>query len=235
MGKSETVTNGALSVSVRGLEVALEFVGVSESQRRPIVGQPVREGGGPGGGSLRVGQTVGHCSVFITSQQHVTERRSHDPGEERKDEPGNPDQHRTTPDDLPDGSDQLNEGGSLGSYGVAHAIKAFGAFLKTELGEIVDVNCSDAVVTSTAYGENRKMTKQPGDVIDQDAVTAEEDGRTQHRVGHARLGQGPFDQSFAAKVGKRGVCTGMGNTDVHDALDAGEPRGLEERARVVHC
>src|ERR1022692_1456294 len=139
---------------------------------------------------------------------------------------------RTTLHHVLDGVDQLYEGWPFWTHRVGHAILALERLLKTEAREIVNVDPPDPVVASAANGEGGKMAQQPGDVVDQHAVATEQDGRTHHRVGHAGLDQRPFDERLATKIWQWRVRARVRDADVHDALNAGEARGVKERPGV---
>ena len=55
-----------------------------------------------------------------------------------------------------------------------------------------------------------------GDVVDQHAVPAEQDGRAHDRMRHARLAEDPLDLRLAAEVGVGRVGARVGDGHVHD-------------------
>lgn len=57
-----------------------------------------------------------------------------------------------------------------------------------------------AVPAVAGDGEHRDVTQKPGDVVDQDSVTAKQDGRPEYRIAEARLRKGLLDQRLAAEV-----------------------------------
>ena len=113
-------------------------------------------------------------------------------------------------------------------------VERVGAGGDGERGQVVDVDRPDPVVAPAAYGEHREVAEQPGDVVEQHPVAAEQDGRPQHRVGHADLGQRALDLGLPAEVAVRGRDARMRDGHVDDPLDARPARRVEERAQVGH-
>ena len=77
------------------------------------------------------------------------------------------------------------------------------------------------------------MAHQPGDVVEQHAVPAKEDGRPEDRVRHVAFHEGALDESLTPEVRKRRVDAGVGDADVHDPLDPRVPGRAEEDPRVL--
>ena len=88
--------------------------------------------------------------------------------------------------------DELEEGRPLGSDRRRSRCRSCSAPLAdAELGQVVDVDGPDPVVAPAADGEDRQAAQQPGDVVDEHAVAAEEDGRAQDGVRTRRTRPGP--------------------------------------------
>ena len=68
-----------------------------------------------------------------------------------------PHQPRPTPDGGTNGGDEFDEGGTLGSDGIGHAVVAFESFCHAETRQIVDVDASDPVVAPSPDGEDGEM------------------------------------------------------------------------------
>ena len=83
--------------------------------------------------------------------------------------------------------------GRLGTDRVDDAILAGHPHLQAQLGQVVDVDPTDPVVAPATDREHREVSEQPGDVVDQHAVAAEEDGRSEDGVGEPAAGQGALD------------------------------------------
>ena len=118
---------------------------------------------------------------------------------------------------------------SLAETGVSYAVLRPAILFGGEAGEVVDVDPADAVGTTTAHGEDGDVAEEPSDVVDQDAVAAEEDGRADDGVGEIALGERPLHQGLAPEVGKGRVAAGVGDAHVHDPLDTRPLRGMEQR------
>jgi len=77
------------------------------------------------------------------------------------------------------------------------------------------MNRTDAVLAGPAHREDWQPAEQPGDVVDQDAVTAEQDRGPQHGVRQAKITQRLLDRRLAAEVRVRGVGARVGDRYVH--------------------
>jgi hypothetical protein len=72
------------------------------------------------------------------------------------------------------------------------------------------------------------VPEQPGDVVEQDSLAAEEDARAQDGIGHPGLGEQALHERLAPEVGIGGVEGGIVDADVHDPLHAGTVGRREE-------
>ena len=85
-------------------------------------------------------------------------------------------------DRLPDGAHELVEGGPLGPDGIRHAVASLGGLGQTELRQIVHVDAPNPIVAVPPDGEHGQSAQEPGDVVEQDAIATEEDGRAHNGV-----------------------------------------------------
>ena len=133
---------------------------------------------------------------------------------------------------LADGLDELGEGRPLGADGVGHAVVRLRCLRQAQGCEVVDMDAPDPVVAPAADGKDGQPAQEPGDVVEQDPVAAEEDGGADDRVRHIALRQCPLHEGLAPEVGQRRAAARVGDAHVHDPLDPGPPGGVEERPRV---
>ena len=66
----------------------------------------------------------------------------------------------------------------LGANGIDGSVHALDSFCDSEFGEIVNMDRLQAIVTRGKDSEDGQVAENPGNVVDQDVLPSEEDGRT---------------------------------------------------------
>ena len=167
-------------------------------------------------------------AVSSTSCRHQPEGA----GEEGHGGTRDVDQARPAADRAPDFADEFGEGRPFRTDGVGDAVVRLPRLGQAEVGQVIDMDAPDPVVASTADCEDREPAEQPGDVVEQDAVTAEEDGGANDGVGDVALGEGPLHLCLAPEIRQRRAAAGVRDAHVHDPLDPCPPGRVEQRPRV---
>ena len=106
--------------------------------------------------------------------------------------PGTLDQAGPAADRTPYFADELGECRAFRTDGVGDAVVRLCRLGQTEAGQVVDMDASDPVVASTADREDGESAEQPCDVVEQHAVTTEEDGRANDGVRDVTFGECPL-------------------------------------------
>ena len=197
-----------------------------------MVGQPGRQGRGARGGTIGVGQAGRHGPILVGGEQHIVQDEPEDAGKEGHGGTRHVDQAGPAADRTPDFADELGEGRAFRTDGVGDAVVRLPCLGQTEARQVVDMDAPDPVVASTADREDGEPAKQPGDVVEQHAVTTEEDGRANDRVRDVALGEGPLHERLAPEIRQRRAAAGMRDAHVHDPLDPRPLGRVEERPRV---
>ena len=197
-----------------------------------MVGQPDRQGRGARGGTIRVGQAGRHGPILVGGEQHVVQGEPKDARKEGHRGTRHVDQAGLAADRASDFADEFGEGRPFRTDGVGDAVVRLPCFGQTEMRQVVDMDAADPVVASTADRKDGEPAEEPGDVVEQDAVTTEEDGRANDRVRDVALGEGPLHECLAPEIRQRRAAAGVRDADVHDSLDPRPLGGVEERPRV---
>ena len=116
---------------------------------------------------------------------------------------GDADDHAPAADGAAEKLHELHEGRPLGTHRVGHRVGPIGPRLDGQRGQVIDVDGADPVLAAAPDREHRQVAQEPGDVVEQHPIAAEEDRGPQHRVGHAHLGQGALDLGLAPEVAVR--------------------------------
>src|SRR5581483_3101862 len=104
------------------------------------------------------------------------------------------------------------------------------AVLDSQARKIVDVHAADAVVASPTNGKDGQPAQQPRDVVQQYAVSAEENRRAEDGERQLALDERALDKRLAPEVRIGRLDARVGDADVHDSTDAGAPRCVEQCA-----
>ena len=198
--------------------------GRGRRRARPSSRQP----GGPCGRPVGVGQAGGHGPVLVRGQQDVVERQPRH--RDRTAPPTRDVDDRGTGNRPPHGwTDTSSRKVGLSGPTASVTLSAASAPRHTEPGQIIDVDAADPVVPPPPDREQRQVAEEPGDVVDEHAVAAEEDGRTDDGIGDVGLGQRPLYQSLAPEVGvRRARCSGLVMLTWTIRSDPGPPGGEEQ-------
>ena len=89
------------------------------------------------------------------------------------------------------------------------------------------------VVAAPGDREHGEAAQEPGDVVDEDVLAAEDDGGADDGVGQAGLAYVVLDEGLAAEVGQGRFGRWVGDADVDYATDAGGYRGIDEAEGVA--
>jgi hypothetical protein len=103
-------------------------------------------------------------------------------------------------DGRAEGIDQLPEGERLRADRVEHDGVGACAEGDAQPGKVIDVDRTHPVGAEPAHREDRHVTQQPGNVVDQHAVAAEQDRRAGDSVRDAELAEDLLDLGLAAEV-----------------------------------
>jgi hypothetical protein len=130
--------------------------------------------------------------------------------------------------------DELAVAVGLRANGIDDPVRALDSLCDSEVGEIVNVDGLQAIVTCPEDSEDGEVAEHPGNVVDEDVLTSEENGRTEDRVRKPGFSEVALDQSLPAEVLKGRILRWIRDADVDYAGNSCATRRGEEGARVVH-
>ena len=203
------------------------------SDGRCVGSEPVAEPRGAGRGAFGDEEAGGEPGDLLGGEQDVAEEDADDAREREREARRQMHDVRTAAERALEQAEEFVEGVRLGADGVDHGVFVAEGGIHGEGGHIFDVDGAHAVAAVAGDGEDREAPQQPGDVVDEHVLAAEDDGRPQDRVRKPRLLDGLFEQRLAAVVRQRRGQRRVGDADVHDAPDAGSLRSGDQRPGVV--
>ena len=169
----------------------------------------------------------------MVGDEHVPYGKADAAGGDPRHGNGNVHDPRTAPGGGADLAHHLLEGHRLGPDGIDREVLGRLRGLDADIRDIAGVDRADPVATIARDREDRQAPQQPGDVVHQDVAATEDDGRANHRMGQAALGERLLDECLASEVGEARVERGLRDAQVDDAPDSGLTRRAEQRLRVL--
>ena len=210
-----------------------EFAVVVEAEGVGVLAGEVGEFGGAGGG--RVGaEEVGHKGGdFVAGDDDIVDGQAGEATDQIGEGWGDGDDGAGSADEEGDFLDEGAVGEGFGADGVDGDVGGFLAEGDGEGGEVIDVDGLEAVEAVAEDAEEGEFAEDPGDVVDEDVMVAEEDGGAEDGVGEVSGFEGGLEVGLAAEVLEGGVFGGVGDADVDDAADACGLGGVEEGEGVL--
>ena len=98
---------------------------------------------------------------------------------------------------------QGSEGEGLRSDGVHDPVAALFSLVDGDAGEIVDIDGLDPVTAVSENAEEGEPPEDPGDVVDEDILTSEEDRRPQDRPAYSETPQLPLQERLPPEIFQR--------------------------------
>ena len=159
--------------------------------------RPLRQLGGAGGWR-RDAQEVPHETFDLWFGHDDIANKSAHQGADRVGEDG---RHRNDgarfSDSLSDGANEFPVGEALWSDRIDGYVFMHVALCHGKRGEVIDIDGLKAVVAPPEHAEDRQVSKEPRDVVDEDVLVAEENRRTENGIGQPGLFQGAFKDRLA--------------------------------------
>ena len=155
--------------------MSLELIRVRDPKAGAIVGDPLLDARGPGRRPGSVGEVVGHSSILVPGEQDVSQRDVEKRGSHGQEDARYLDHFGAAPDCSSDGLYELKEGWTIGADCVDNTGLPASPGGHREFREIIHMDRPDAVVATSTHREDREVSEQPGDVVDEHAVGAEQE------------------------------------------------------------
>jgi hypothetical protein len=123
-------------------------------------------------------KTLHQALDFLSRDQHIPKELPESPASEIAEPWRN--RHDRTPhaDDPSQLGDELAITVRLGTDGIDDAVRAFRSLRDCQVSQVVHVDWLQAIVTGAEDPEYGEAAEDPGNVVDQDALAAEEHGRS---------------------------------------------------------
>ena len=182
--------------------VAGQFVGVMAAKGVGAVVEPAGQGGGTGG-RVAGDKVAGHEAVYLVpGEDHVAERDANHLGGGVDQCGRQVDDERAASRNPPYERDQFFEGKGLGTHGVERHVAVGGGGLNGQLGHIIDENGLHRIVPRTGDRKQREAFQEPGDVIYEDVLAAEDKGGPDDRPGETGVPEVVLHLAFAPEIGQ---------------------------------
>ena len=207
---------------------------VRTAKRISVAHGPIGQASFASCGRIRVEKTAHQGVDFIASQDNVPHCRTNGPANQVSNGRLHGDHPSSNGDNPCNLLHELAIGESLRSDRVHDDIVVLHSASNRQIGKIINVNRSDSVRAIAKNSKDGKTPQYPGDVVDEDVLAAEQNGRPKYRIGQPRISHRPFQACFSSIVFERRVLRGVGNANVHDSAHTRIARGAKQSQAVFN-
>jgi hypothetical protein len=123
----------------------------------------------------------------------------------------------------------------LWADGIDDPVRALDSLRDSEVGEVVNVDRLQAIVTCAEDSEDGEVAESPGNVVDEDVLASEKHGRTQDRVRKPGVSEFALEKGFSTEVLEGRIFRWIRDADVDHAGNSFATGRSEEGARIIDC